>query len=148
MIKKRMASLALGLLFGVGLTMSGMLQPQKVQDFLDFSDIKGRWDPSLALVMGGAVLITLLSFPIILRRSHPVLGTKFHVPTLKHLDSKLAIGAALFGIGWGLGGFCPGPALVGLVTGSPSPLVFVAAMLAGMALHRVYHDLRQPQSHS
>lgn len=148
MTKKRMASLALGLLFGVGLTMSGMLQPQKVQDFLDFSDIKGRWDPSLALVMGGAVLITLLSFPLILRRNHPVLGTKFHVPTLKHLDSRLVTGAALFGVGWGLGGFCPGPALVGLVTGSRSSLVFVAAMVAGMALHRVYHDLRQPQSHS
>ena len=148
MIKKRMASLALGLLFGVGLTMSGMLQPQKVQDFLDFSDIKGRWDPSLALVMGGAVLITLLSFPMILRRSHPVVGTKFHVPTLNHLDFKLATGAALFGIGWGLGGFCPGPALVSLVTGSRAALVFVAAMVAGMALHRVYHDLRQQQSHS
>ena len=148
MIKKRMASLALGLLFGVGLTMSGMLQPQKVQDFLDFSDIKGRWDPSLALVMGGAVLITLLSFPLILRRSHPVLGAKFHVPTLKHLDSRLVTGAALFGIGWGLGGFCPGPALVGLATGSRASLVFVAAMVVGMALHRVYHDLRQPQSHS
>lgn len=148
MIKKRIAALALGLLFGVGLTISGMLQPLKVQDFLDFSDIKGRWDPSLALVMGGAVLITLLSFPIILRRSHPVLGTKFHVPTLKQLDSKLVVGAALFGIGWGLGGFCPGPALVGLMTGSRSSLVFVAAMVVGMALHRVYHDLRQPQSHS
>lgn len=134
------ASLSLGAVFGLGLSLSGMTDPNKVQNFLDFG---GRWDPSLLLVLGGALLVTVLTFPLILRRSQPVLGHKFHLPTAQHVDLKLVIGSALFGIGWGLGGFCPGPALVALATGSRSALLFVVAMLLGMALHRTYHDLKQ-----
>lgn len=140
--RRSLVSLALGALFGTGLLVSGMIQPQKVQAFLD---VTGRWDPSLMLVMGAAVALTAITFPIILRRSQPVLGHKFHVPSLRHIDAKLVAGAAIFGVGWGLGGFCPGPALVGLATGSRSAMIFVVAMLLGMALHRSYHDLRHPQ---
>lgn len=139
--KRSLASLALGALFGLGLLLSGMIQPQKVLDFLDFTD-PGRWDPSLSLVLGGALLVTLLAYPLILRRSAPILGHKFHLPTAQKVDWQLIGGATLFGIGWGLGGFCPGPAIVGLATGSRSALIFVVAMLLGMALHRSYHDFR------
>jgi hypothetical protein len=141
--KQSIASLSLGALFGLGLWISGMTEPKKVQDFLDFG---GRWDASLVLVLGGAVLVTLVTFPLILRRSQPVIGHKFHLPTAKAVDRKLVVGSALFGVGWGLGGFCPGPALVALGTGSYSALLFVVAMLLGMTLHRTYHDLRQPAS--
>jgi len=139
--KQSLASLFLGALFGVGLMVSGMMQPQKVQDFLDFT---GSWDPSLALVMGGAFLVSALAFPLIVRRKVPLIGHKFHLPTARDLDAKLIIGSALFGIGWGLGGFCPGPAIVGVATGSTSALLFMLAMLVGMALHRTYHDLTTP----
>lgn len=139
--KRSLASLALGALFGLGLLLSGMIQPQKVLDFLDFTD-PGRWDPSLSLVMGGALLVTLLSYPMILRRSAPLLGPKFHLPMAQKVDWPLISGATLFGIGWGLGGFCPGPAIVGLASGSRSALIFVVAMLLGMALHRSYQGLR------
>ncbi|MBL9042010.1 MAG: YeeE/YedE family protein [Myxococcales bacterium] len=139
--KQSLASLLLGALFGVGLMVSGMMQPQKVQDFLDFT---GSWDPSLALVMGGAFLVSALAFPLIVRRKVPLIGHKFHLPTARDLDAKLIIGSALFGIGWGLGGFCPGPAIVGVATGSTSALLFALAMLVGMALHRTYHDLTTP----
>lgn len=139
---RSLASLALGSLFGTGLLISGMIQPQKVQDFLDFTDPAGRWDPSLSLVMGGALLVTLLSYPQILRRRAPILAHKFHLPAAQKVDWQLLSGATLFGIGWGLGGFCPGPALVGLAAGSHSALLFVVAMLLGMALHRSYNDFR------
>lgn len=139
---RSLVALALGALFGLGLTISQMIQPQKVQDFLDFTDLKGRFDPSLSLVMGGALLVTALSYPLILRRGQPLLGHKFHLPTAHAVDRKLVIGSALFGVGWGLGGFCPGPAIVGLATGSRAAMLFVVAMLLGMALYRSYHDFR------
>jgi uncharacterized membrane protein YedE/YeeE len=142
---RSLVSLALGALFGLGLVLSGMIHPQKLQDFLDFA---GSWDPSLLLVTGGALLVTLLTYPLILRRGQPVLGQRFHLPTATHIDRQLVVGAALFGMGWGIGGFCPGPALVGLTTGSRPAMIFVVAMLAGMALHRAYHDLRQPRQHA
>lgn len=146
MIRKQgLASLALGALFGLGLAVSGMTDPNKVQDFLD---VTGRWDPSLALVLGGALFVTVLAYPRILRRSQPVLGHKFHLPTAKAIDRKLVAGAALFGIGWGLGGFCPGPALVAVATGSRSALLFVVSMLLGMALYRTYHELRPNAPHA
>jgi len=144
--KRSLVSLALGALFGLGLTISGMIDPRKVQDFLDVTDFAGRWDPSLSLVMGSALLVTLVSYSFILRRSQPVLGHKFHLPVTKDIDRRLVAGAALFGVGWGLGGFCPGPALVGLTTGSRPAMVFVVAMLLGMALHRAFQDLRQTHS--
>lgn len=142
-MKRSLSSFSIGALFGIGLIVSGMIHPQKVQDFLDFS---GQWDASLALVMGGALLVTALTFPLILKRREPLFANKFHLPTAKEVDSKLLIGSALFGIGWGLGGFCPGPAIVGLVSGSTAPIVFVGSMIVGMVLHRVYHDMRNPTS--
>lgn len=139
--KQSLSSFVLGALFGTGLLVSGMVNPQKVQDFLDVS---GNFDPSLALVMGGAVLVTFLSFPFILRRQKPVLGQKFHLPTSQDLDAKLIVGGLLFGSGWGLAGYCPGPAIVAFASGSTSALLFVVSMLLGMALHRTYHDFRNP----
>lgn len=132
----------LGALFGIGLTISGMIHPRKVQGFLDFT---GSWDPSLLFVMAGAVGVTLVAFPWILRRDRPLLAPRFHVPVTREIDGPLILGAVLFGVGWGLSGFCPGPALVGLATGSRSALIFVGAMLLGMALHRAYQHLRQPR---
>jgi uncharacterized membrane protein YedE/YeeE len=129
-----LASFVLGGLFGVGLILSGMIQPQKIQDFLD---IAGAWDPSLLLVMGGALLVTVLSFPLILRRSRPVLKGTFQMPVAKDVDAALLLGAGLFGVGWGLSGFCPGPALVGLTTGSRAAMIFVGSMLLGMLLCRL-----------
>jgi uncharacterized membrane protein YedE/YeeE len=144
---RSLISISLGALFGLGLTVSGMIQPQKIQDFLDFTDLGGRWDPSLSLVMGGALLITTLTYSRVLRRSRPILSRKFQLPVAQDIDRRLLAGAALFGVGWGLSGFCPGPAIVSLTTGSRPAMIFVAAMLLGMALHRAYQGLRQPHLH-
>lgn len=142
--RRSLSALVSGLLFGVGLTLSGMLNPTKVQDFLDFT---GSWDPSLALVMGGALLVTFFAFPRILKRPHPLFATRFHVPMGRHIDGPLLAGAVLFGLGWGLAGFCPGPALAGAATGARPAILFTVALLAGMAIHRVYDELRRPQAH-
>jgi len=123
-----------GLLFGLGLAVSGMINPAKVIGFLDLA---GAWDPTLILVMGGGLALTLPAFHFILKRPAPLYGQKFHLPTLTQIDGKLIAGASLFGVGWGIAGFCPGPALAALVTLNSSVLLFVAAMLAGMALHRL-----------
>ena len=121
-----------GLLFGVGLILSGMTDPGKVLGFLD---LFGAWDPSLMLVMGGAVLVGLLAFALARRRSTTFLGTMMaHLPQRNRLDRHLIAGSLLFGVGWGLAGFCPGPALVSLGAGQPKAAIFVAAMLAGMML--------------
>lgn len=141
-VLRSLSVLLIGMLFGLGLMISGMIQPKKVQDFLD---VTGRWDSSLLFVMGGALLVTSLTFPRILKRRQPVLDHEFHLPAARQIDAQLIIGAALFGIGWGLGGFCPGPALVGLAMGSRQAMIFVGAMLLGMALHRSYRALRQPR---
>lgn len=124
-----LVNLALGLLFGVGLVISGMSNPAKVLNFLDLA---GTFDPSLAFVMGGAVLVAFLGFRLVLSWQAPVLAPRFQLPTRTDIDARLIVGPALFGIGWGLGGFCPGPALVSLGLGSPGVLVFVPAMLLGM----------------
>lgn len=122
-------SLAAGLIFGLGLIISGMANPAKVQNFLD---IFGNWDPSLAFVMGGAILITAPGYKLVLKRRYPLLHTTFHLPTRSDLDPRLLSGAAIFGIGWGMGGFCPGPALTSASLLNSGTLVFVAAMIAGM----------------
>jgi len=122
-------ALASGAVFGFGLSLSGMLNPARVQAFLD---IFGAWDPSLAFVLGGAVIVALLGVQTMHRLPHPVLDDRFHLPTNRRIDVPLVLGSALFGIGWGLGGFCPGPALAALSMGMTSPLIFVGAMLAGM----------------
>jgi uncharacterized protein len=127
----RLAAFACGVVFALGLGLSGMTQPSKVIAFLD---VTGAWDPTLALVMGGAVLVGWLSFPAILRRSKPLLDDRFALPKRTAIDARLLIGAALFGVGWGLSGYCPGPALVSLVTLSPAVLIFVGSMGIGLLL--------------
>src|SRR5690606_36682511 len=124
--------LGAGLLFGVGLAISGMTQPSKVVGFLD---VTGNWDPSLAFVMLGAVLVYFVSSRLVARRESPIFGEGFHLPTRRDLDPKLIAGAALFGIGWGLGGYCPGPGITSLGAGLLTPVLFVAAMAAGTWIH-------------
>jgi uncharacterized membrane protein YedE/YeeE len=129
---RALAALACGLIFGLGLSMSGMLDPARVRGFLD---IAGAWDPSLALVMGGAVTVTFCGLIIVRRMRRPLLGETFRLTTNRRIDARLLGGSALFGIGWGLAGFCPGPAIAALSTGLVPVLAFVAAMVAGMVLH-------------
>lgn len=131
-----------GLLFGSGLVISGMLDPAKVLNFLDFA---GSWDPSLAFVLGGAVIVAAIGFRIAGRRTRPILARRFHWPTRSDIDARLLIGPAIFGIGWGLSGFCPGPAVASLALLAPGTIVFVVALLAGMALARRIVD-RKPAS--
>ena len=121
-----------GMLFGLGLAVSGMMNPAKVVGFLD---VAGEWDPTLAFVMGGALLVTVPAFRLILNRPRPILADGFALPTKSALDGRLLGGAALFGVGWGLSGFCPGPAVAALVTGLTPVFAFVAAMIAGMVLY-------------
>ena len=128
-----LVSLVAGVVFGLGLAVAEMTNPLKVLDFLDLA---GHWDPSLAFVMGGAVLVTLVAFRFVLRRPVPLYGDRFHLPTLTQLDRKLLGGAALFGIGWGLAGYCPGPALATILSGNSETWLFVPAMLVGGALQR------------
>jgi uncharacterized protein len=125
------ASFFAGVLFGAGLTISQMVNPEKVTDFLDFF---GRWDPSLAFVMGSALAVTFAFFRIILRRPHPLFALEFHVSGGRRIDSRLIGGSALFGIGWGLAGFCPGPAVASLAYGRWQSAIFVVAMIVGMVL--------------
>ena len=121
-----------GLIFGLGLLVSGMANPQKVLGFLDLA---GPWDPSLALVMGGAIAVGLVGFALARKRQRSLLGEPMQMPSRTDIDAPLLIGSALFGIGWGLAGLCPGPALVALGSGWGEAAIFVAAMLGGMALH-------------
>jgi uncharacterized membrane protein YedE/YeeE len=121
-----------GTLFGLGLAVSGMMNPAKIVGFLD---VAGEWDPTLAFVMGGALLVTIPAFRVILNRPRPVLADGFDLPTKSTLDARLLGGAALFGVGWGLSGFCPGPAVAALTTGLAPVFAFVAAMIVGMAVH-------------
>ncbi|GMU45124.1 MAG: YeeE/YedE family protein [Xanthomonadales bacterium] len=128
---KPLVALLCGLIFGAGLTVSGMTDPARVAGFLD---LFGAWDPTLAFVMGGALAVAVPGFQWLLRRPRPQLDERFHLPTRQGIDRDLWLGAALFGIGWGLSGFCPGPALAGLASGLWQVWLFVAAMAAGMAL--------------
>ncbi len=122
------AAFAGGLGFGFGLWLSGMTDPRKVQGFLDLA---GRWDPTLLFVLGGAVGVALVGFAAVLQRQRPLLDDRFHLPTKADIDAPLLIGAAIFGVGWALAGYCPGPAIASLAIGSPEPWIFVAAMAAG-----------------
>ena len=128
---KNLTALLCGLVFGIGLAASGMTDTAKVLGFLD---IAGDWVPDLAFVMGGAVLVTLLTFPLVLKRTRPLFAEQFHVPTITLIDRRLIGGAAVFGIGWGIYGYCPGPALSALLYLDSKTLIFVVAMLIGMAL--------------
>lgn len=126
------AAVVCGALFGAGLVVSDMINPARVLAFLD---VAGRWDPSLALVMGGALVPSALAYLYRRRLDRPVFGERFHIPAAGPIDRPLLAGAVLFGVGWGLVGLCPGPALAGLVSGRWQVALFVLAMLAGMALH-------------
>jgi len=126
-----LAAFAFGLLFALGLGISGMTQPARVTAFLDFT---GNWNGSLAFVMAGAIFVYAIGYRLVLRRQKPLLEKTFHLPKDGKVDRRLLLGASLFGIGWGMAGFCPGPALVSLASFQPEPLVFVAALLFAMAI--------------
>jgi len=132
-------NLIVGLLFGAGLVVSGMANPAKVLNFLD---LFGTWDPSLAFVMGGAVIVAFIGFRLVFRRAKPILSQTFHLPTRRDIDARVVVGPAIFGIGWGLGGFCPGPALAALGFGATGTLAFVPAMVLGMWGARLFAEKR------
>ena len=118
-----------GLVFGVGLLLSGMANPAKVLNFLD---VFGTWDPSLAFVMGGASVTAFIGYRLVWRQSVPLLDPRFEIPSRRDIDPALLMGAAIFGVGWGIGGFCPGPAWTALAFGAPGTLIFLPAMLIGI----------------
>jgi uncharacterized membrane protein YedE/YeeE len=138
-------ALLAGLVFGIGLIISGMTDPSKVIGFLDLA---GRWDPSLGFVMGGAILVGLVAFRFASRREQSLLGDAMRLPRATQVDRRLLLGALAFGIGWGLAGYCPGPALASLASGGAKPLIFGAAMLAGMAIFELLQRLavRRPRA--
>lgn len=130
-----------GVLFALGLGVAGMTQPTKIIAFLD---VTGDWDPSLLFVMGGAIAVNVVFYRISLRRSQPVFQDKFIIPAHRKINSRLIIGSSLFGIGWGLSGYCPGPAWVASVNGAESTLAFLTAMLAGMFLYQILQTEEAP----
>ena len=141
-MRPAVTALAAGSLFGVGLAISGMTLPAKVIGFLD---VTGHWDPTLAMVMLGAIAVHFVLFRLVLRRRAPIFDSHFHVPTRRDIDLRLVGGAGLFGIGWGLAGQCPGPALTNIATGAPSAFLFVATMAAGMVIQREVDRIRAPR---
>ena len=136
-------SLLAGLVFGLGLIVSGMANPAKVLGFLDLG---GAWDPSLAFVMAGAIAVGAVAFAVARKRTRSFLGAAMKLPTSRDIDPRLVVGSVIFGIGWGVAGFCPGPGLVALGMGEVKALVFVAAMLAGMGLFELIERRRQTLS--
>lgn len=136
---KNVIAFAGGLLFALGLGVSGMTQPTKVIGFLD---VFGAWDPTLAFVMMGAMLVYTVMYRLTVARGTPLLGGVLSLPTRRDIDARLVVGATLFGVGWGLGGFCPGPALTSLASGTRATLFFVLAMTAGMFLYKGFDALR------
>ncbi len=138
-MKRAVVAFVCGLVFGAGLIVSQMSNPSKVIGFLD---VTGDWDPSLALVMGGAVAVFGVLYRLALRQGTPLLAARFTLPEKDRLDAPLVFGALLFGVGWGLGGFCPGPAIVSAAFGDMRVWAFVAAMIAGMVVYRI--GLRRP----
>ena len=134
-----LVSLLVGALFGLGLVVSDMIDPAKVLGFLD---ITGHWDPSLALVMGGAVAIGAIGFAVAQRRSRSLLGAPMRLPQARRIDTRLVAGSAMFGAGWGLVGFCPGPAIAAAGAGEPKALLFVLALAAGMGVYEILERRR------
>jgi uncharacterized protein len=130
---KNISVLVAGLIFGLGLAVSGMTHASKVLGFLD---VTGNWDPSLLLVLGGAVAVTVVAFRFVLRRHAPMLEEKFKLPTARHVDGPLVVGAAIFGIGWGISGYCPGPGIALLAAPGWETWVFISAVLLGAFLHQ------------
>jgi uncharacterized protein len=136
-------SLAIGILFGIGLTIAQMVNPAKVLAFLDLA---GNWDPSLAFVMGGGAGVAAIGYHFVLRRQRPLLAEAFQVPKRTDIDARLIIGGGLFGIGWGIGGLCPGPAFASLALGYSEAILFVIAMLTGFGLFELYDRARAQKS--
>lgn len=132
-----LSAFIVGLIFGVGIAISGMINPAKV---LNFFDIAGTWDPSLIFVMGGALATTFIGYRIVLRRDKPVIEERFQLPTARAIDARLVGGSAVFGIGWGIAGFCPGAAIPALGSGKVEVAGFVAALLAGLWVARAIRD--------
>ena len=137
--RRLLPPLVSGTLFGAGLTLSGMTDPARVRGFLD---LFGNWDPTLAFVMGGAVAVMVVAWRIRARMTKPLFGEKFSLPDRSDLDPQLLVGSALFGVGWGIAGLCPGPAIASLALSPGAVLPFIAAMLAGLALHRAWPERR------
>ena len=135
-----LTSLLIGIVFGLGLVISGLANPAKVLNFLD---VAGAWDPSLAFVMAGAVAVTAIGYRLVLTLPGPVLDAQFHLPQASAIDGRLLGGAALFGVGWGLSGYCPGPAITALAFFNSSTVIFVAGMLAGMWLAKSLTSARR-----
>jgi uncharacterized membrane protein YedE/YeeE len=133
-----------GLVFGLGLIVSGMSNPAKVLGFLD---IAGNWDPSLAFVMGGAILVGFFAFRLAGRRTRSLLGTAMRMPAASQIDRRLMLGGLTFGVGWGLAGYCPGPAVVSILTGGSKPVVFVLAMLTGMLVFELFERRTRAAQH-
>ena len=129
-----------GLIFGIGLIISGMTDPSKIIGFLDLA---GPWDPSLALVMGGAVAVGFIAFRVARGRTAAFLGGAMHLPTVRQIDRRLVLGSLAFGIGWSLAGYCPGPAVVSVGMGQEKAIVFVIAMLVGMGIYELFERLRR-----
>jgi uncharacterized membrane protein YedE/YeeE len=140
-VRSELLSYGVGLTFGAGLLVSGMSQPAKVVGFLD---VLGDWDPSLAFVMGGAIAVHVLAYRLVTRMPHPLWAPKWGIPSRKDVDGRLLAGAALFGAGWGLGGYCPGPALTSVAAGAPETLLFTGSMLAGMWGFTLWEAARPP----
>ena len=128
----------IGLVFGVGISISGMANPAKV---LNFFDVAGTWDPSLMFVMGGALVTTFVGYKLVLGRNNPMFAASFSLPTVRQLDAKLLGGSAVFGVGWGIAGFCPGGALPALGTGRSEVLIFVAALIAGILIAKLIQSI-------
>ena len=128
---KFLSPFLIGLLFGIGLVVSGMVNPQKIIGFLDIS---GEWDPTLLVVMASALMTTFVGYRLVLARPRPAMAPEFQIPTKTEIDRALLIGAGIFGIGWGMAGLCPGPGFSALLVGGLPPILFIGAMVAGMAL--------------
>ncbi|GGE56778.1 YeeE/YedE family protein [Actibacterium pelagium] len=134
-----------GLIFGLGISLSGMANPAKV---LNFFDIAGSWDPSLIFVMGGALIVTFIGYRLVMRREAPVCDKQFHVPSSRTIDAKLIGGSLVFGVGWGIAGFCPGGALPAIGTGSVDVLVFCAALVVGILLAKTLQTRAAANAHN
>ncbi len=132
-MKEKLIATFSGLLFGFGLSLSQMIDRERVLGFLD---VAGAWDPTLLFVLGGAVTVTLITFQFVLRQPRPILTERFYLPTKKNIDLPLVAGAAIFGIGWGIAGYCPGPAITALVLRTWNPALFVVALMIGSLTYR------------
>ena len=132
-MKHHLSAYFCGLLFGLGLAISDMVNPERVIGFLN---VTGQWDPALIFVMGSALLVNMIGYQLIFRRGKPLLAEKFHLPVSTHIDAPLLTGSILFGMGWGLSGYCPGPAITSIAFGATEPLIFMAAMITGALLYQ------------